>query len=58
MDVKKVVLFSDPAGGQNKNRNFIAMLWIAVNKFSLEEIKPISFVRGHSKNKKRLCMLL
>ena len=49
-DIKTVALFSDSAGGQNKSRNFVAMLWIATNRFSIEEIEHVFFMRGHSKN--------
>ena len=38
-DIKTVSLFSDSAGGQNK------MLWIATNRFSIEEIRTISHRR-------------
>ena len=36
-DIKAVALFSDSAGGQNTNWNFVAMLWIATNRFSIEK---------------------
>ena len=45
-DIKTVALFSDSAGGQNKSRNFVAMLWIATNRFSIEEIEHVFFMRG------------
>ena len=48
--VKKVTLFSDSCGGQNRNKNFLTMLWYALSKFEFEEIEHIFFVSGHSQN--------
>ena len=48
--VQDVKLYSDSCGGQNKNRNFVCMLWLALNRFSLSEVEHIFFIRGHSKN--------
>ena len=46
--VKKVTLFSDSCGGQNRNKNFLTMLWYALRKFEFEEIEHIFFMSGHS----------
>ena len=43
-------LLSDSAGGQNRNRPFMAMLWWAAQHFDFEEIHHGFFVRGHSEN--------
>ena len=48
--VKKVTLFSDSCGGQNRNKNFLTTLWYALSKFEFEEIEHIFFVSGHSQN--------
>ena len=48
--VKKVTLFSDSCGGQNRNKNFLTMLWYALSTFEFEEIEHIFFVSGHSQN--------
>ncbi|XP_070183840.1 uncharacterized protein [Littorina saxatilis] len=48
--VKKVVLFSDSCGGQNRNKNFLTMLWYALTKFHFDEIEHVFFVSGHSQN--------
>ena len=48
--VKKVTFFSDSCGGQNRNKNFLTMLWYALSKFEFEEIEHIFFVSGHSQN--------
>lgn len=46
----KVKLLSDSAGGQNRNRPFMAMLWWACQILQFEEISHTFFVRGHSEN--------
>lgn len=48
--IKTVKLLSDSAGGQNRNRPFMAMLWWAAQHFDFEEILHVFFVRGHSEN--------
>ncbi|GFR90754.1 DNA repair protein rhp54 [Elysia marginata] len=47
---KTVRLLSDSCGGQNRNRQFMAMLWLAAHHFDFEEICHGFFVRGHSQN--------
>lgn len=44
---KKVVFFSDSAGGQNKNANVVKFCTMLANKYSIE-ITHIFPVRGHS----------
>ena len=48
--IKKVILFSDACGGQNRNKNMLSMLWYARHKFSFDSIEHIFFVTGHSQN--------
>ena len=48
--IKKVTLFSDSCGGQNRNKNFLSMLWYARHKYDFDEIEHVFFVSGHSQN--------
>ena len=54
--VKKVTLFSDSCGRQNRNKNFLTMLWYGLSKFEFEEIEHIFFVSGHSQNEVTACI--
>ena len=45
-----MTLFSDSCGGQNRNRNFLSMLWYARHKFQFDEVQHVFFVSGHSQN--------
>ena len=47
---KVTLLFSDTFGRQNRNKNFLSMLWYARHKFQFVEIEHVFFVRGHSQN--------
>lgn len=48
--ISQVVLFSDSCGGQNRNRNFLSMLWYVMKQRYFETIEHVFFVSGHSQN--------
>lgn len=53
---KKVVLFSDSCGRQNRNKTFLTMLWYALHKFHLQEIEHVFFVTHTAKMKETICI--
>ncbi|KAK3762910.1 hypothetical protein RRG08_008128 [Elysia crispata] len=40
-EVQSVQLFSDSCGGENGNRDFVAIMWFTINRLSLEEMVHI-----------------
>lgn len=50
MGMKKFVFFSDNCCGQNKNKNYLAMLWYCLKKFKLTAIEHKYLEKGHTQN--------
>ena len=48
--VKDVILSSNRCGGQNRNKNFLSMLWCALGTMRFRSIEHVFFVSGHGKN--------
>ena len=46
--VKNIILFSDSCGRQNRNKNFLSMLWYALGTMIYRSIEHVFFVSGHS----------
>lgn len=48
--IKSITFFSDSCGGQNWNRFFLTMLWLATHRFGFDEIEHHFSIKGYSKN--------
>ena len=47
---KRIHVFSDNCGGQNRNRFIAVMLWHVRAEFGLEEVKHTFLEKGHTEN--------
>lgn len=50
MGKKEAILYSDNCGGQNRNKNFVAMLSYAKSKFQFKKIQHKFLERGHTQS--------
>ena len=46
----KFKFYSDNCGGQNKNRQYISMLWYCFQKFSIQSVEHSYLEKGHTQN--------
>ena len=47
-DVKKLIMFSDACGGQNRNKYISAAMFYVLSKLDIDELHHIFMVTGHS----------
>ena len=47
---KEFIFYSDNCTAQNKNRYYLTMLWICLQKFGLRSITPKYLEKGHTQN--------
>ncbi|XP_053395869.1 uncharacterized protein LOC128556009 [Mercenaria mercenaria] len=48
--IQSVITYSDNCAGQNKNRNFLSMMWLSLRLFHFENISHKFLEKGHTMN--------